>query len=179
MKLVLSTEEFRRMPYNGSEVTRAKTFGEIIGLLEAYRIEGYDWKRRKPVPPFKVAEEALEFPLEYKKADGSNINVIVHIDVPQIYEEKKDRYTQKTTQEYKESCSWRLFWWYMKARLEAAFYGISSLEQEFLYQITDESGRKLGDIIMPAIKEGGITNLLEDKHIDAPRGVDADFKVTG
>jgi hypothetical protein len=179
MKLVVTSEQFKQMPYSGTEVSRAKTFGEVIGLLEAYGIKDYDWKKRKATPPFTVSEETLVFPIEFKRGDGSNASVLVRIDVPQIYEEKKIKYSTKTATEYKEACSWRLFWWYMKARLEAAFYGISSLEQEFLYQITDESGsRKLGEVLMPAIREGGLNAMLEDKR-EAPRRVGESIEVEG
>lgn len=174
MKLVLPVEKYRQMPYYDTDVSKAKTFGEIVGLLEAYGIHDYDWKKRKAVPPFTVADEALEFPLDYKRADGSNASVLVHIDVPQIYKENK-----KGESEYMEKTSWRLFWWFMKARLEAAFYGISSLEREFLYLITDDRGVKLGDRIMKAIESEGLDKvLLEDKSPeDLHKHIDSAFKV--
>lgn len=174
MKLVLTHDKFNQMPYAETEVTKPKTFGEIVGLLEAYEIHDYDWKKRKAVPPFTVPDEALEFPLDYKRADGTNANVLVHIDVPQIYREKK-----RGEAEYMERTSWRLFWWYMKARLEAAYYGISSLEREFLYQITDQrTGATLGEKVMQTIRDEGLDRmLLEEQREQGPKSTDAEFKV--
>lgn len=173
MKLILTPEKFKEMPYSGTEVMKSKTFGEIVGLLEAYKIEDYDWKRRKPIPPMTVTDEALEFPLDYTKSDGSKGRLIVHLDVPQIYKETKDGKA-----EYMEKASWRLFWWYIKARLEASFYGISSLEREFLYQITDERGVKLGERVMQVIKDEGLDRmLLEQKPAEPRREIPANFEV--
>jgi hypothetical protein len=41
----------------------------------------------------------------------------------------------------------------IKAKLEAVESGISTLEQEFLAQVVTESGRTIGEIIIPQISE--------------------------
>lgn len=165
MKLILSQVRFEQMPYSGTDVKKAKTYGEVVGILEEYGIKNYRWTKTG-------GEDILEFPLTYTTSNGEVKNMMVRLEVPQIFKVGRDK-----REVYMEQASWRVFWWYLKARLEAAFYGVSSLEQEFLYQLTNEkTGERLGDMLMDLIKEGGLDKLALE-HKPNPKEINADFKV--
>jgi hypothetical protein len=123
------------------EVSRARTYGEIIGLLEAHGITDYQYLKFE-------GREVLSFPITVKRADITQ-KFIVKMSVPRLMYAKRSvgggKYARKTMT-YLEKESWRVFWWYLKSKLNAVEYGISDDLREFMptitYKITDATGRE-------------------------------------
>ena len=154
-KIFLTEDQYRSLPYKKTPVSRAKTYGEIIGLLESHSIHDYQFLKVR-------GEEVLGFPIRVKRQDVEQ-GFIVKLTVPQLFypvPQGKGKYAKKTMT-YLESESWRVFWWYLKSKLEAIEYGISTELKEFMYDITysltDRDGGKrdvsLGDTVLENLEQ--------------------------
>jgi len=64
---------------------------------------------------------------------------------------------------YNYEQSMRLFYWYIKSKLEAVAYGVKTFEKEFLddliYRLPDGRDVKVGDMILKQVGEGKGINL--------------------
>ena len=130
VEIVLTEKQYKSLPYKDTSVSRAKTYGEIIGLLEEHGIHDYQYLRVQ-------GEEVLSFPLKIMR-NGVELGFVVKLSVPKLmYLMTLGRgYNAKKTMTYLEDTSWRVFWWYLKSKLEAIEYGISDEFKEFMYNIT-------------------------------------------
>jgi len=129
-EVYLTPEQYANLPYKNTKVTRAKTYGDIIGLLESHGIKDYRFTRYQ-------GQDVLEFPLEVKRNDMVQ-KFAVRLTVPKLFYTKKMGRAKNAPkkQVYLENVSWRIFWWHLKSKLEAIQYGISDEVKEFMYNIT-------------------------------------------
>ncbi len=152
-EIVLTDEQYKSLPYAHTTIPRSKTYGEIIGLLEAHHIPDYQFTKVQ-------GREVLSFPIRVKRRDVEQ-GFVVKMTVPKLlYPVSKGRYGPKTMT-YLENVSWRVFWWHIKSKLEAIEYGISDELREFMYNITysltDQEGQKkevtLGEEVLDNLEQ--------------------------
>ena len=169
-EITLTKKQYDSLPYKTTKISKGKTYGEIIGLLETNGIKDYQWTRLKGV-------DELAFPLTIDRK-GVTQQFLVKMAVPKLmYPISKGRgkYAPKTVT-YLEDVSWRIFWWYLKSKLEAIRFGISDEIKEFMYNIhyalPDGSMRSLGDTLIENAEQLTKIGALEDKRL-----VEANYKV--
>lgn len=129
-EIVLTKEQYEKLPYKDTVVTKGKTYGEIVGMLEDHGITDYIWAKLK-------GTDVLAFPLTIQYGDH-DVSFKVKMTVPRLMymlPVGKGRNAPKKLT-YLENQSWRIFWWYLKSKLEAIEFGISDEIKEFLYNVT-------------------------------------------
>lgn len=171
-EIFLTDEQYKRLPYKGTEISRAKTYGEIVGLLESHGIKDYQ------ITKFQ-GTDIFAFPLTIKRKDVE-VKFMVKLNVPKLMyplPQGKGKYSPKTMT-YLENVSWRIFWWHLKSKLEAIEFGISDEVKEFMYNITYAlpNGREvtLGDEIIENANQLSKLSQLED---NSKKPIEADYKV--
>lgn len=164
-EIYLTDDQYGRLPYRTTTISRAKTYGDIIGLLESHGIKDYQWTRYQGL-------DQLAFPLTIKRQDLDQQFMIKMVVPKLMYSIRLGRgrnSPKKMT--YLENVSWRIFWWYLKSKLEAIEYGISDEAREFLYNIhyALPNGREIGigDMIMENVKQLDKLALKDRRIIDA------------
>jgi len=165
-EVFLTDEQYGRLPYKSTTISRAKTYGEIIGLLEGHGIKDYQWTRFQE-------NDQLAFPLKIKRPDVE-LGFMVKLNVPRLmYPMKlgKGRNAPKKVT-YLENISWRIFWWHLKSKLEAIEYGISDEIKEFMYNINyalpDGREVNLGELVMENASQLDKLAALEDRRVVEP-----------
>ena len=127
--IYLTEAQWKRLPYKTTIITKGKTYGEIVGLLETHGIKDYQWTRYQET-------DQLAFPIHIERQDIQQA-FMVKLTVPRLYYPKrvgKGR-TSPKKMTYLENVSWRIFWWHLKSKLEAIEFGISDQVKEFMYNI--------------------------------------------
>ena len=160
-EITLTKEQYNRLPYKTTTISKGKTYGDVIGLLETHGIKDYQFTRYQET-------DQLAFPLIITRKD-MDTRFLVKLTVPKLmYPKKKGRYGS-TTLTYLENVSWRIFWWHLKSKLEAIEFGISDEVKEFMYHIhyslPDGSERSLGDTIIENADQLTKLHALEDRRI--------------
>jgi hypothetical protein len=173
--IVLTKEQYEHLPYKNTTLDKDATFGEIVGLLRRHGIKKYF---------MDGDEDEFTFVLSVKHLDMER-HFPVKISVPRLmYPKQTSRGSKRYVNTYLEKESWRVAWWYLKAKLDAITYGISDDFREFMPNIYSklEDGREvnLSDIILNAKKLGEF-EALEDNSNPQELGkraqVDATFTV--
>ncbi len=125
---------------------------EIERVLERYGASGfgYSWERREvaitPTPVYGPKVEIREFAtlvFDFKKRR-------VRLDVP-MPSDREAGSAGRAAQAGRQR--WRAVLLVIKAKLEAVDSGISTLEAEFLANIVTESGRTIGEVVIPRLTE--------------------------
>jgi hypothetical protein len=125
---------------------------EIERALARYGASGFgfSWERREvainPIPAYGKKTEQRDFWMLVFNFKTRK----VRLDLPMPTEREAG---SKTRLEQQVRQRWRALLLVIKAKLEAVESGISTLEQEFLAQVVTESGRTIGEIIIPQISE--------------------------
>lgn len=137
----------KKPPYDRTEITVDKSQMDIQKLLLEYGAEGIQWLVvRDGLPRLAFIIEA--------DINGVHKKVAVQVDPPLI---------QKSNKTYNYEQSMRLFYWYIKSKLESVAYGVKTFEMEFLddivYRLQDGREVRVGDIIRKQILEGKDINL--------------------
>jgi len=160
MEIELSKDQFDRLPYKSTQISKGRTYGDIIGLLETHGIKDYQWTRL-------MGTDQLAFPLNAERR-GMEKRFLVKLTVPKLMYPKKSGRYGPTTMTYLENVSWRIFWWYLKSKLEAIEFGISDEVREFMYNIHYKlpGGQEvsLGQVIMDNAENLNKLTALEDKR---------------
>lgn len=141
--IILTKEQFSRLPYRDTEINRAKSYGEIIGLLEGHGIRDYQFTKYQ-------GTDVLAFPVKVRRGEV-DYSLMVKLTVPRLmYYKAKGRGKPDLT--YLEKESWRIFWWFLKSKLEAIEFGISDEVREFMANISHAlpDGREvnLGEMVL-------------------------------
>ncbi len=124
-EITLTKEQWNRLPYKNTTITKGRTYGDIIGMLEEHGITGYVF-----------GNSILVFPIKFKYNDRE-IGFTVKMNVPRLMYEmpiRKGRGAPKTLT-YLENVSWRMFYWYLEKKLQSIEFGISDEVREFMYNI--------------------------------------------
>lgn len=141
----------RRYAQNTS-VPVDRSRAEIERVLVRYGASGfgYSWERREvAVTPPKVygpKTEIREFAMIGFKLKATQIR----LDVPMPTEREAGSVARL---EAAQRQRWRALLLVIKAKLEAVESGIGTLESEFLASVVTESGRTIGEVVLPRLSE--------------------------
>jgi hypothetical protein len=80
--------------------------------------------------------------------------VRVRLEATPLPPEKGARGGWKVSPEQRERQSWRALAWYLKTMLEAATFGLMRFEEIFLACVEDESGKTIGEVVIPQLEAG-------------------------
>jgi hypothetical protein len=135
----------KRTPYYDTTVPPERTQAEISKLLYEYGAEAVRWTTTR------AGQSQIEFVLKMQTAGTMQQRITVRVSPPVFA--KRDG-TQNQAQ------SMRLLHWWLKSKLEAVYYGLTTVESEFLAEIVgalpDGSSATIGDLIVPKIRGGAI-----------------------
>lgn len=149
-----------------TSVPADRSRAEIDRVLSRYGAcgFGYSWERRsvvivpKPLHGPQMEERdfaAIVFQFKERR---------VRLDVP-MPTAREAGTTQRAEAQSRQR--WRALLLVIKAKLEAVESGISTLEQEFLANIVTESGRTIGEVIVPRLSEAVAAGRLLPAHEDS------------
>lgn len=167
-EIELTKDQYNRLPYKTTTITKGKTYGDVIGLLETHGIKDYQFTR------FQGSDQ-LAFPLTIQRK-GIDQRFVVKLTVPRLmYLRSVGRGRKEKRLTYLENVSWRIFWWHLKSKLEAIEFGISDEVKEFMYNIhyslPDGSEKSLGETLLENAENLTMLHTLEDK-----REIEAEFE---
>ena len=159
-EIELTKAQYDRLPYKTTTITKGKTYGEVIGLLETHGIKDYQFTRLSDT-------DQLAFPLVVHRK-GADQRFVVRLTVPRLmYLKRVGRGRSERRLTYLENVSWRIFWWHLKSKLEAIEFGISDEVKEFMYNIhyslPDGSERSLGETLLENADNLTKLHALEDQ----------------
>lgn len=135
-----------------TSVPADRSRAEIDRVLSKYGASGfgYSWERRevaiRPVPMYGPKTEQRDFAavvFQFKER-----RVRLDVPMPTAREAGTAQRAEARTRQ-----RWRALLLVIKAKLEAVESGISTLEQEFLANIVTESGRTIGEVLVPRLSE--------------------------
>jgi len=145
----------RNPPYANTEVPYEKTKYEIEKLLKSYGVKGIRWTS------LEGQDDMLEFIAE-ANIRGVKKQVGIAVKPPHIYIRKRARgkgviNTEDTNQEY------RLLFHWIKSKIEAVVWGLSTIEKEFLSEVTmklpDGRTTSVGEIVLGLVSEDRLQSL--------------------
>lgn len=157
----------KKPPYQGTEADPDKTRMQIDKLLRDYGVSGVQW-----TTDYDHNRVGLAFMVEteirgLKKQIGIKIEPPVFVAQRRTWNPRLGRYERVHAPNWAQS--FRLLFWWLKAKLEAVAYGLTSIEQEFLSQVVVKlpSGQQttVGAALAEPILAGNLA--LEDKVVDA------------
>lgn len=125
---------------------------EVEGVLARYGASGfgYSWERREvaivPARPHGPKTELREFATLMFRVKECNVRLSIPMPT-----EREAGSAQKLAAASRQR--WRAVVLVVKAKLEAVASGISTLEAEFLANIVTDSGRTIGDVVLPRLNE--------------------------
>jgi hypothetical protein len=116
------------IPYSNTTIPPERSKADIEKLLKEHGITDMQWTNYK-------GDTTLRF-LWQVTVKGVQKEIMFQFTPPRIEAQKRiwsqsDQRTIKATVQL-EATSYRLMWWYLKAKLEVVQYGLESLEKEFL-----------------------------------------------
>jgi hypothetical protein len=118
----LSAQISKKAPYEDTEVNYTRTKAEIECLLKSYGVQGVRWTS------FQGQDDVLEF-LIIATIQGTQKTLSIAVSPPHIILERRKGPIENIDQEY------RLLFYWIKSKIEAVMWGLSTIEQEFLSQI--------------------------------------------
>lgn len=158
-----------RPPYEATTVPYERTKADIERLLKSYGVKGTRWTS------MEGQDDKLEFIVE-ANVRGIKRQIGIAVSPPHIHLRKRIRgsmgFHENINQEY------RLLFHWIKSKIEAVVWGLSTIEKEFLSEITmrlpDGRESSVGEIIMGLVGEDRLVSLpfIDQKKLDESRVVD-------
>lgn len=146
----------RKPPFANTAIDPEKSRAEIDHLLQEFGAEAVQW-----TTDWKMSKVNLKFMLEteiegVKKRIGVDINPAIFAAEHRSYNPKLGRSEKVVAPNWAQSM--RLLYWWLKSKLEAVAYGMTTAEQEFLSQVmtalpTGERGT-IGEFVLKDIGAG-------------------------
>lgn len=165
-----------KKPYFGTVVSVDQSKARITKLLRDYGVEGVQWSDN-----FQTGAVNLRFMVS--RPDGKATAYSV---TPAAFKEKHSSWDPiKGRNVTVESPNWpramRLLEAWLKTKLESIAFGLTEVEEEFLGHmvIRDATGHEttVGDLVLPAIEEGGGRLMLEaPRKRDPAATIDAEAR---
>jgi hypothetical protein len=151
----------KKPPYESTEVTPEKSQSQINQLLKEYGVSKYQW-----TTDYENNQVVLAFELEVEI--GSQKRRLTFKVSPPPFAKK--RRTWDSMKGYRDvyaanwAQSYRLLYFWLKAKLESVAYGLTTAEQEFLSQMVLPQGKTLGEILKDPEQFGKLA--LEEKTVE-------------
>ncbi len=146
----------KKPPYQSTTLDPESSQMKISKLLRDYGVSGVQWTTR-----FDLNQVELSFMVE---ADFNGVKKQIGIKVnPPIFAAKHRTWNAKLGKNEivyapNYAQSFRMLYWWLKAKLEAVSYGLSSVEKEFLSQVitTLPNGQQstIGEIMSRTVESG-------------------------
>lgn len=143
----------KKPPYSGTKKDAEMTVLDINKMLRDYGITAYQW-----MTMWDRGQVELKLVLEEENGKRTPIRLIAPAFLARrrTWNAKAGKYEKVEAPDWPQSM--RLFFWYLKAKLEAVAYGLREVREEFLYDVVthDAQGREttIGAIVGPAIESG-------------------------
>jgi len=123
----------RKPPYANTKVDPYRSKAEIEKLLESYGVEQTQWNM-----DLKQGVVQLRFLVEaeikgVKRQVGIEVNPPTFLATRRTWDAVTGRYMKVQAPNWAQT--FRLLHWWLKAKLEAVAYGLSSVEREFLAEV--------------------------------------------
>lgn len=148
------TEKLKREPpYRDTKVPYERTKAQIERLLTDYGVEGVQWTTYK-------GEEDLKF-IVSAEVKGVKRELLIQVRPPQMFVRRRIRGRGIVTMPNRNQAYRLLFYW-IKSKLESVIFGLSTIEQEFLSQITvalPDGSTTVGDIMQEYIARDALKAL--------------------
>jgi hypothetical protein len=152
----------RKPPYGGTSVDPDKSRMQIDKLLRDYGVTGIQWRT-----DYELNQVGLEFSVE-AEISGVRKKLVIRIDPPtflakrRTWDPKAGRNVEIFAPNWAQS--FRLLFYWLKAKLEAIAYGLTSVEKEFLSQVVTllpgGGTATVGEVAIEAMTKGRVP-LLE------------------
>lgn len=148
-------------PYQDTAVDKGKTKAAIEKLFREYGVSGVQWTEN-----YQTNEVSLRFMVE-AEVGGIRRNLGLEVKPPLLLNKHKS-YNPRTGRTETINApnyaqSYRLLYYWLKAKLEAVSYGLSSIEKEFLSQVVVKiNGRDT------TVGDAFATKII-DNQLQAPR----------
>ena len=144
----------RNPPYMDTEVPYERTKAEIEILLRSYGVKGIRWTS------LEGQDDVLEFIVE-ANVQGVRRQLGIAVKPPHIYIQKKLHgklvKTENINQEY------RLLFHWIKSKVEAVVWGLSTVEREFLSEVLlrlpDGRQSTVGDVVVNLMSKDTLQSL--------------------
>lgn len=145
----------RNPPYMDTEVPYERTKAEIEVLLKSYGVKGIRWTS------VEGQDDVLEFIIE-ANVRGVKRQLGIAVSPPHIYIKKRIRgqlvNTENINQEY------RLLFHWIKSKIEAVVWGLSTIEREFLSEVVLKlpNGQQstVGEVVLSLVSKDTLQSLL-------------------
>ena len=123
----------KKPPYQGTTADAETTRMKINKLLRDYGVSGTQWTE-----DYKLNKVELSFMVE-AEINGQKKDIGIKI-IPPLFAAKRRSWNPKRGHNEiiyspNYAASYRLLFWYLKSKLEAIAYGLTTVEQEFLSQV--------------------------------------------
>lgn len=150
-----TTKISREPPYADTDVPYEKTKAQIELILKSYGIKGLRWTS------MEGEDDVLEF-IVVADIHGVKKQIGIAVKPPHIYIKKRSPgrgivNTENINQEY------RLLFYWIKSKIEAVMWGLSTIEKEFLSEVTmklpDGRTTSVGEIVMNLVSENRLQSL--------------------
>lgn len=170
-KIILSTKEFRKMPYADTDVNWTKTKGEVEGILYDLRAKGILKKHVWATEGEADDEvETLYMELELPVSDTQLRTIRLKFQPTMLYTEHWKgaikRGDKRMVTKVQKNTSWRLFYWHFKTKMEAVQFGLVTLENEFMsnimHYLKDDREVTFGEVLNMMLREDKVGTFLED-----------------
>ena len=174
----MGKETAKKIPYADTKISSEQTKAEIERMLKQNNIKNMQWTSLE-------GDDTLKF-MQEVEVKGVKRRLIFQVRPPKIFTKKRS-YNIKAQRYEKitvplEATAWRLVFWYLKNKLDAVKYGLSTLEQELMPQILtslpDGSETTVGQIIEKAIAEDRLAKLPAPDETETPerKVVEVEYK---
>jgi hypothetical protein len=157
----------RNPPYIDTEVPYERTKAEIEILLRSYGVKGIRWTS------LEGQDDVLEFIID-AEVQGVKKQLGIMVKPPHIFVKKKLRgqlvKTENINQEY------RLLFHWIKSKIEAVVWGLSTIEKEFLSEVRlklpDGRETTVGEVVIDLMGRNTLESLpFFDGHKQQPKRV--------
>ena len=168
----MKRKQAMKLPYGNTTVSAERSKAEIEKLLKENEIQDIAWITVQ-------GKTTLSFRY-YVEVKGVQKGIVFQFSPPQIfvtkrtYNPKINRYEKLTF--LNEPVSYRLLWWYLKAKLEAVKFGLESLEKEFMSQILlslPQGDTTMGEVVKKAIETGRLEQIALPEQVEERKIVES------
>jgi len=143
----------RTPPYRDTKVSVERTKAQIMELLRSYGVEGIQWTEYR-------GEEDLKFIVQ-AEVKGVRRQLMIQVKPPRMFTRRRVRGRGLVTTTNRKQ-AYRLLYYWLKSKLEAVVWGLSTVEQEFLSQVTvalPDGSTTVGDIMRDYIARDALNTL--------------------